>query len=377
MARRKRRNHSGAFKAQVALAALKGDKTLAELAQQFDVHPNQITEWKAQLLERAAQVFGGTNGEAVSAPDVKTLHAKIGELTLENDFLGRRAHQGGPAERKKMIDRTHELPVTRQCRLLELSRSTVYYVPRPVSPADLALMRRIDELHLDYPFAGSRMLRDLLKWEGHAVGRRHVARLMKRMGIEALYRRRDTSRRHPAHPVYPYLLRDLTIERPNQVWAADITYIPMRRGFVYLMAVMDWVSRRVLAWRLSNTLTTDFCLDAVREAIARYGRPAIFNTDQGCQFTSGEFTGLLQAYGIAISMDGKGCWRDNVFVERLWKSIKYEEVYLKAYDSVGEAKANLEAYLRFYNTRRPHRALDGQSPDAVYFGHAFQEGRAA
>ena len=276
-----------------------------------------------------------------------------------------------------MIDRTHELPVTRQCRLLELSRSTVYYVPRPVSPADLALMRRIDELHLDYPFAGSRMLRDLLKREGHAVGRRHVARLMKRMGIEALYRRRDTSRRHPAHPVYPYLLRDLTIERPNQVWAADITYIPMRRGFVYLMAVMDWVSRRVLAWRLSNTLTTDFCLDAVREAIARYGRPAIFNTDQGCQFTSGEFTGLLQAYGIAISMDGKGCWRDNVFVERLWKSIKYEEVYLKAYDSVGEAKANLEAYLRFYNTRRPHRALDGQSPDAVYFGHAFQEGRAA
>lgn len=276
-----------------------------------------------------------------------------------------------------MIDRTHELPVTRQCRLLELSRSTVYYVPRPVSPADLALMRRIDELHLDYPFAGSRMLRDLLKREGHAVGRRHVARLMKRMGIEALYRRRDTSRRHPAHPVYPYLLRDLTIERPNQVWAADITYIPMRRGFVYLMAVMDWVSRRVLAWRLSNTLTTDFCLDAVREPIARYGRPAIFNTDQGCQFTSGEFTGLLQAYGIAISMDGKGCWRDNVFVERLWKSIKYEEVYLKAYDSVGEAKANLEAYLRFYNTRRPHRALDGQSPDAVYFGHAFQEGRAA
>ena len=276
-----------------------------------------------------------------------------------------------------MIDRTHALPVSRQCRVLELARSTVYYVPRPISPEDLALMRRIDELHLDYPFAGSRMLRDLLKREGHAVGRRRVARLMKRMGIEALYRRRNTSRRHAGHRVYPYLLRDLRVERPNQVWAADITYIPMRRGFVYLVAVMDWVSRRVLAWRLSNTLTTDFCLDAVRDALARWGRPAIFNTDQGSQFTSGEFTGLLQANGIAISMDGKGCWRDNVFVERLWRSVKYEEVYLKAYDSVGEAKAHLEAYLRFYNTRRPHRALDGQSPDTVYFAGVSQERLAA
>lgn len=276
-----------------------------------------------------------------------------------------------------MIDRTHALPVSRQCRVLELARSTVYYVPRPISPEDLALMRRIDELHLDYPFAGSRMLRDLLKREGHAVGRRRVARLMKRMGIEALYRRRNTSRRHAGHRVYPYLLRDLRVERPNQVWAADITYIPMRRGFVYLVAVMDWVSRRVLAWRLSNTLTTDFCLDAVRDALARWGRPAIFNTDQGSQFTSGEFTGLLQANGIAISMDGKGCWRDNVFVERLWRSVKYEEVYLKAYDSVGEAKAHLGAYLRFYNTRRPHRALDGQSPDAVYFAGVSQERLAA
>jgi putative transposase len=200
---------------------------------------------------------------------------------------------------------------------------------------------------------------------------------MKRMGIEALYRRRNTSRRHAGHRVYPYLLRDLRVERPNQVWAADITYIPMRRGFVYLVAVMDWVSRRVLAWRLSNTLTTDFCLDAVRDALARWGRPAIFNTDQGSQFTSGEFTGLLQANGIAISMDGKGCWRDNVFVERLWRSVKYEEVYLKAYDSVGEAKAHLGAYLRFYNTRRPHRALDGQSPDAVYFAGVSQERLAA
>ena len=268
-----------------------------------------------------------------------------------------------------MIDRNHELPVTRQCQLLKLARSTVYYEPRPVSPETLALMRRIDELHLEYPFAGARMLRDMLRREGHAVGRGRVGRLMRRMAIEALYRRPNTSRKHGADAIYPYLLRNLTVDRPNQVWATDITYIPMRRGFVYLVAVMDWYSRRVLAWRVSNTLTADFCVDAVREAIACHGRPEIFNTDQGSQFTGAEFTGLLKEHQIQISMDGKGCWRDNVFVERLWKSVKYEEVYLKAYDSVSEAKTGLGNYLRFYNTTRPHQALDGESPDAVYFAN--------
>lgn len=268
-----------------------------------------------------------------------------------------------------MIDRSHDLPVTRQCRVLELSRSTAYYAPRPVSESDLALMRKIDEMHLSYPFAGARMLRDMLKREGHTVGRGRVSRLMRLMGIEALYRKPNTSRKHPAHPIYPYLLRGLAIDRPGQVWATDITYIPMRRGFVYLVAVLDWFSRRVLAWRLSNTLSADFCVEAVQEAITRYGAPEIFNTDQGCQFTSLEFTGVLKDNGIRISMDGKGCWRDNVFVERLWKSIKYEEVYLKAYDSVPQAKAGLGAYIDFYNTRRPHQALDGLSPDAVYFRH--------
>ncbi len=221
-----------------------------------------------------------------------------------------------------MINPTHPLPVVRQCQLLGVARSTAYYQPRPVSDTALALMRRIDELHLQYPFAGARMLRDFLRQEGHAIGRRQVATLMRRMGIEALYRKPHLSRRHPAHTIYPYLLRDLAISRPNHVGAADITYIPMRRGFVYLFAVLDWASRRVLAWQLSNTLTTDFCLEAVREAITQYGCPEIFNTDQGCQFTSQEFTGFLKDQGIQISMDGKGCWRDNVFVERLWKSIK-------------------------------------------------------
>ena len=246
-----------------------------------------------------------------------------------------------------MIDRTHDLPVVRQCELLQVARSTAYYTPAPTSPSDLALMRRIDELHLEYPFAGSRMLRDMLRREGHVIGRKHVSTLMKKMGIEALYRKPNTSRRHAAHPVYPYLLRNLKIDRPNQVWATDITYIPMRRGFVYLVAIVDWTSRRVLAWRLSNTLTTDFCVDALQEAITRYGKPEIFNTDQGSQFTSLDFTQVLKDHQIAISMDGKGCWRDNVFVERLWRSVKYEEVYLKAYDSVSAAKASLGIYLNF------------------------------
>jgi putative transposase len=248
-----------------------------------------------------------------------------------------------------------------------LSRSTAYYQPAPVSAADLVLMRQIDALHLEYPFAGARMLRDFLRNDGYMSGRRHVATLMRRMGIEAVYRKPRTSQRHPAHTVYPYLLRNAEITRPNHVWAADITYIPMPRGFVYLFVVLDWASRRVLAWRLSNTLTTDFCREAVQEALASYGTPEIFNTDQGCQFTSLEFTSLLKEHGIQISMDGTGCWRDNVFVERLWKSIKYEEVYLHAYETVSAAQQGLERYLTFYNQTRPHRALDGHTPDGVYF----------
>ena len=266
-----------------------------------------------------------------------------------------------------MIDRTHPLPVVRQCQLLGVARSTAYYQPTPVADAELALMRRIDELHLQFPFAGARMLRDLLRQEGHAIGRRRVASLMRHIGITAVYRTPCTTQRHPAHRIYPYLLRDLDIVRPNHVWAADITYIPMRRGFVYLIAILDWASRRVLAWRLSNTLTTDFCLDAVQAAIAEYGRPEIFNTDQGCQFTSLEFTGLLKDHGIQISMDGRGCWRDNVFVERLWRSLKYEDVYLRAYETVGDAQQGLARYLQFYNHLRPHRALDGRTPDRVYW----------
>ncbi len=268
-----------------------------------------------------------------------------------------------------MIDRSHELPLTEQSRVLKLSRSSLYYRPRPVAPADLAIMRRIDDLHLNYPFAGSRMLRDLLRGEGVAIGREHVTTLMRRMGIEAIYRRPNTSKPEPGHKIYPYLLRNLAIERPSQVWAMDITYIPMARGFVYLAAVVDWFSRRVLAWRLSITMEVEFCLDAVEEALARHGKPEIFNTDQGSQFTSAAFTGLLLKNDIAISMDGRGSWRDNVFVERLWRSVKYEEVYLKAYESVAGARVSLGRYLDFYNRKRPHSSLDARTPERAYFDH--------
>jgi putative transposase len=271
-----------------------------------------------------------------------------------------------------MIDRSHDLPVTWQAKLLSISRGSIYYKPRAVSVADLSVMRRIDELHLNHPFAGSRMLRDLLVGEGIAIGRRHVATLMKRMGIEAIYRRPNTSRPAPGHKIYSYLLRNLAIERPNQVWAMDITYIPMARGFVYLAAVVDWYSRRVLSHRVSITMEAEFCIDALEEALAKHGRPEIFNTDQGSQFTSTEFTGVLLGNEIAISMDGKGAWRDNVFVERLWRSVKYEEVYLRAYDTVSEARSSIARYFGFYNGRRPHSSLDRQTPDRAYFGQLPQ-----
>ena len=266
-----------------------------------------------------------------------------------------------------MINPNHKLSLTRQAELLQLSRASLYYEPVGTCDADLQLMRRIDELHLQWPFLGSRMLRDMLRLEGIVVGRRHVATLMRKMGIEALYRRSNTSRRHPRHTIYPYLLRRLVIDRPNQVWATDVTYIPMARGFVYLVAVMDWFSRKVLSWRISNSMTADFCVEALEEAIAKYGAPEIFNTDQGSQFTASSFIQVLQKNRIQISMDGRGAWRDNVFVERLWKSVKYEEVYLHAYDSVAAAKDGIGRYLTFYNTRRPHMALNRTTPDTVYF----------
>jgi putative transposase len=307
-------------------------------------------------------------------------------------FCPARLGRGGSVgERKKMIDPTAKLSVSRQARVLGISRGSVYYKPRPASDADLKLMHRIDTLHMDFPFAGSRMLQGLLVQEGFKVGRLHVATLMKRMGIEALYRKPNTSKPAPGHKIYPYLLRKLPITRPNQVWAMDITFVgktvphtvflssslPMARGFIYPAAVLDWFTRRVLAWRVSITLEADVCIEAVEEALARHGSPGIFNTDQGSQFTSTEFIKVLAAREIKISMDGKGAWRDNVFVERLWRTIEYEEVYLRAYTSVSEARAGIGRYLGFYNSRRPHSSLDGKTPDQPDFNQPIPEAVAA
>ena len=276
-----------------------------------------------------------------------------------------------------MINRGHPLSLSRQSEILQLSRSSQYYKAVPTSAHDLELMRHIDEIHLKYPFMGSRSIRDQLQGMGYDIGRGHVRTLMKKMGIEAIYRKPRLSKPHPAHKIYPYLLRGLEINRGNQVWAADITYLPMARGFCYLVAIMDWASRKVLAWRLSNTLDASFCLDALEEALARFGAPEIFNTDQGSQFTSEDFIEMLSTPGISISMDGRGRWIDNIFIERLWRSVKYEEVYLKAYDSISEARKGLTVYFDFYNRLRRHQSLDRKTPDEVYWTTLSQKQVAA
>jgi putative transposase len=266
-----------------------------------------------------------------------------------------------------MIDPQAEVSVRRQCKLLDICRSGVYYQPVEPSAEELQIMRLIDEIHLDLPFYGSRKIRVELERRGHCVNRKRIQRLMQIMGLEALYPRKKTTRPNPEHKIYPYLLRNVTIDHVNHVWSTDITYIPMAKGFVYLVAVIDWYSRKVLSWRLSNTMDTHFCVEALQEALTRYGPPEIFNTDQGSQFTSDDFTKVLKEAGVAISMDGKGRWVDNVFIERLWRSVKYEEVYLKAYENPTEAKRSLDKYFDLYNTQRPHQALNDETPDAVYF----------
>jgi putative transposase len=275
-------------------------------------------------------------------------------------------------ERLALIDHDDQVvPVVAQCRLLKVARSSLYYRPAPVSADDLAVMRRMDELHLAWPFYGSRRMAAVLRREGWPVNRKRIKRLMRIMALEAIYQKPNTSRKHPDHKVYPYLLRGLVIDRPNQVWCADITYIPMAKGFVYLVAVMDWFSRRVLAWRVSITLETDFCVEALQDAMTRHGQPEIFNTDQGVQFTSAAFLGELETLGVRISMDGKGRFLDNIFIERLWRSLKYEEVFIKAYGSVSEARIGIGEWLRFYNDERPHQALDYRTPTAVFHGAAY------
>ncbi|MCY9829493.1 IS3 family transposase [Vibrio chagasii] len=366
---RKRRNHSPEFKAKVALDAARGDKTVAELAQKYSLHANQISTWKKELLENAAMIFTSESQSGKdNSEEVDKLHAKIGQLTMENGFFGQSARSLDRAQRKSSLVKSTQLPIKRQCELLGIARSTAYYQPIGLYAEEIELRRMIDEIHLQYPFMGSRRIRNELAKKGHNVNRKRVVRLMRDMGIGAIYPKPRTTLANKAHKVYPYLLRDIEVTYPNQAWAIDITYIPMAKGFLYLVAIIDWYSRKVLSWRLSNTMDTSFCIEALEDALKHYGPPDIFNSDQGSQFTSTEFTQKLLDHGIRISMDGKGCWVDNVFIERLWRSLKYEEVYLKAYTTPREAELEIGHYMVFYNEERNHQGLNDLTPDEAYFG---------
>ncbi|MFQ5854004.1 MAG: IS3 family transposase [Candidatus Binatia bacterium] len=365
--RESRRKHSPAFKAKVALEALKGEETTAEIASRFEVHPAQVRTWKRVLLEGASGIFGGDQGYQKNNESlIAQLYQQIGQLKVERDFPRQQIGSLSQERRRAMVDRRHpSLSVVRQCRVLGISRSSLYYQPVGISGEGLELMKLIDKQYLERPFYGSRRMAVWLRGQGYGINRKRVDRLMGVMGLKAIYRRPRTSKPGLGHRVYPYLLRSMKITRPNQVWAADITYVPMARGFMYVVAIMDWYSRYVLAWRLSNTLDVDFCVEALEEALEK-GKPEIFNTDQGSQFTSEAFTGLLKQRGIKISMDGKGSYRDNLFVERLWRSVKYEEVYLKAYAGGRDARAGIGEYFSFYNTQRPHQALGYRTPGDVF-----------
>ncbi|MDC0660914.1 IS3 family transposase [Leisingera sp. SS27] len=366
----KRKNHSPEFKAKVALEALKGERTVAELASQFGVHPTMIHSWKRALLEGASGVFerGGKKTPEIDEEQVKELHAKIGELAVANDFLFTKAQAVDQQVRRKMIEPANaNLPIGKQCKLLSIPRSSFYYQPKGETALNLALMRLIDEQFLETPFFGVRQMTWHLRNEGHLVNAKRIRRLMRLMGLMPIYQKPNTSKAAKGHKTYPYLLRGLRVDRPNQVWAADITYLPMRRGFLYLVAIMDWHTRKVLAWRISNTLEADFCVEALNEAIHRFGPPEIMNTDQGSQFTSFAWTDRLRRSGVRISMDGKGRFLDNIFVERLWRSLKYECVYLHAWETGSEAKVGVGKWVEFYNRKRPHSALGGKPPAVVYW----------
>jgi putative transposase len=363
----KRKQHSAAFKAQVARAALKGDRTVNELAAHYAVHPTLIHGWKKQLLTQAETLF--TNGSKTAAADTEAekteLFEQIGRLKMELEWLKKKSARS-PELLRPLIEADHpELSMRRQCELLGLPRSSLYYEPAPESAENLRLMQWIDQEYTAHPFYGSRKMTVWLVGQGEAVNRKRVQRLMRLMGLEAIYPKPKLSAAGRGHRIYPYLLRDGAIERPDQVWSTDITYVPLARGFMYLAAVIDGYSRYVLAWRLSNTLDGSFCLDMLEEALSR-GKPEVFNTDQGVQFTAQAWTSRLETAKVAVSMDGRGRCLDNVFVERRWRSVKYEDIYIHRYETVPQLQQGLERYFPYYNEDRFHQSLDYRTPAAVY-----------
>jgi putative transposase len=371
--REEKQTYTSAFKAKVALEAIKEQETIAQIASRFEVLPVQVSQWKAQLIKQSQDCFErpGKSARRQEDWDKKEahLHQKIGQLEVERDWLKKNLNSSvsSPEAKRSMLESDHKkLSIKRQCKLLSLPRSTAYYRAVDLSQKDLPLMKHIDELYTKYPFFGSRQMPRMLASEGIIVNRKRVQRLMRKMGLEAIYPKPNLSRRHKQHAVYPYLLRGVSVLSSNQVWCADITFIRLGEGYAYLVAIMDWYSRKVLSWKLSNSLDSSFCVSALQTALKEYGAPVIFNTDQGSQFTSSEWVSELKRHGIKISMDGRGRALDNVFVERLWRTLKYEEVYLREYAGLSDARDKIREYFVFYNQLRPHSSLGDKTPSAVY-----------
>ena len=365
----KRRNHSAAFKAKVALAAIKGEKTIAELASEYEVHPNQITQWKKKLLDSTQEVFSHSRQRDRQKQDELTehLYQQIGQLKVELDWLKKNLDLTIEQKRKAVEADHKKIPIYRQCELLTLNRGSLYYQRSGETSYNEQLMRLLDEQYIETPFYGINKMTEWLRRQGHYVNHKRIRRLMRQMSLEAVYPRRKRGLSIPdkQHKIYPYLLKGVRIIRPDQVWSTDITYIRMYRGWLYLTAVMDWFSRYVLSWEVSVTLEPEFCVSALQEALS-FGSPKIFNTDQGSQFTSTDFTKVLLGAGVQISMDGKGRVFDNIFIERLWRTVKVEEVYMRDYQTVAEARYYLGRYFEFYNNQRLHQALDYRTPAEVY-----------
>ena len=366
----KRKQYNPQFKAKVALDAVRGEKTVAELSSQYSLHSTMINNWKKHLLEEASTLFESGRKKAAEEGSQDTqiaeLYRQIGQLKVERDFFREAVGTTRLESRKALVVTDHELSIKHQCELLSISHSSYYYQPKSDSEEELILLRLLDEQYLKTPTYGSRKMTMFLRELGYVVSRKRVQRLMRKLGIEAIYPKPRLSLRNLEHQVYPYLLRNLSIETANQVWCTDITYLPVLKGHFYLVAIMDWYSRKVLSWRISNTLDVHFCIDALQEAFDNFGKPDIFNSDQGSQFTSNAFTQLLKDREIQISMDGRGRYLDNIFIERLWRSFKYELIYVKVFENGKHLQQETKNWFRWYNTERFHQGLDYQKPDQVY-----------